>query len=333
MAGPVAGHRAQLSQGGTAREGLAVPLRAVHPGLPRVRFDGVDNRAEIGEFLRSRRARIAPEDVTLPPSRTTRRVPGLRREEVALLAGVSVDYYIRLERGHTRGVSAGVLDAVARALRLTDTERDHLFDLARPSITGGTPRRLPAQRVRPGLSRVLELLDDAPAAIQGRRLDVLAANPLYHALYTDFSALPVRERNIARFVFLDERAEDLFADWARAATDTVAALRRYSARYPDDPQLAELVGELSLHSPLFRRTWASHDVKTYTTGSKVFHHPIAGEMTLSYEILALTEDPDQELVIYHADKGSRSQEAIDLLHSWTAAAQPPGAVVERPPRS
>jgi transcriptional regulator with XRE-family HTH domain len=286
----------------------------------------MDSRAQIGEFLRSRRARITPEAVGLPAGATLRRVPGLRREEVALLAGVSVDYYIRLERGQTRGVSEGVLTAVARALLLDETEQAHLVDLARP-VLSRRPRRLPAQRVRPGLLRALELID-APAVVQGRRLDVLATNRLYRAVLTDFDAVPARERNIARFVFLDDRSPELYVDWEKAAVDVVAALQRYSARRPDDPQLAELVGELSVRSPLFRRAWADQDVKVYTTGVKVLRHPLVGELSVAYENLTLTEDPEQALVIYHADKGSRSQEAIDLIDSWSLSPATPSPVAD-----
>lgn len=281
----------------------------------------MDSRHEVGEFLRSRRARLSPDDLQVPATDTARRVPGLRREEVALLAGVSVDYYIRLERGRTHGVSENVLEAVARALQLSPTERNHLFDLAKPELARSSGRRLPPQKVRPGLRRLLELVD-APAVIQGRRMDVLGHNRLFGALYTDFAALPARERNVARFVFLDERAQSLFTEWEKAAIDTVASLRRYAARRPEDPQLAQLVGELSVHSPVFRRAWASHDVKVYTTGKKRFHHPVAGDLVLTYESLVLPEDPDQTLVTYHADEGSRSQEALDLLHSWSLETSP-----------
>lgn len=281
----------------------------------------MDSRHELGEFLRSRRARLSPDDLQVPATDTARRVPGLRREEVALLAGVSVDYYIRLERGRTRGVSENVLEAVARALQLSTTERNHLFDLAKPELRRSAGRRLPPQKLRPGLRRLLELVN-APAVIQGRRMDVLAHNRLFGALYTDFAALPARERNVARFVFLDGRAESLFTEWEKAAIDTVASLRRYSARCPEDPQLAQLVGELSVHSAVFRRAWASHDVKVYTTGKKRFHHPLAGDLELTYESLVLPDDPDQTLVTYHADEGSRSQEGLDLLHSWSLQTTP-----------
>ena len=213
----------------------------------------MDRSTEIREFLRTRRARITPAQAGLAPHAGARRVPGLRREEVAQLAGVSVDYYIRLERGRTQGVSEAVLEAVARALHLDETERAHLFDLAQPTAARTRPRRLLSpQRVRPAVYRTLDSLA-LPALVQGRRMDVLAANRLGYALFTDFEARPRRERNFARYVFLDESARELYADWDFAARDCVATLHLYAGRHPEDPQLTELIGELSLHSTAFRR--------------------------------------------------------------------------------
>jgi transcriptional regulator with XRE-family HTH domain len=272
---------------------------------------------ELREFLRSRRARITPVEAGLPPEPGTRRVPGLRREEVARLAGVSVDYYVRLERGRTANVSEAVLDSVARALRLDDTERSHLFALARPSRTRRRP--LPPQRVRPGLYRLLDSLTDLPALILGRRLDVLAINPLGRALYTDFEALPHRERNMARFIFLDDAARELYRDWESAARDTVAALHLYAGRQPEDPRLAELVGDLSVRDADFRCWWAEHDVLLHSHGSKRIHHPVVGDMTLEYESLNPTGDPDQLLGVDTAEPHSPSAEALRLLADWTAA--------------
>jgi transcriptional regulator with XRE-family HTH domain len=245
-------------------------------------------------------------------------------EEVAQLAGVSVDYYIRLERGHTQGISETVLDAVARALRLDDTERAHLFDLAQPTPARARRRRpLSPQKVRPALRRALELLG-VPALIQGRRMDVLAANRLGYALYTDFEARPSRERNFAHFVFLDEAARTLYADWDRAAGDCVAMLRLYAGRHPDDPQLIELIGELSVRSEAFRRMWGDHDVLAHMTGTKRLHHPIVGDLTLDYEVLTVEGDPEQALVLYVPEPASPSAEALDLLASWitTTATEP-----------
>jgi transcriptional regulator with XRE-family HTH domain len=277
----------------------------------------MDRSSEIREFLRTRRARITPEQAGLAPQGGPRRVPGLRREEVAQLAGVSVDYYIRLERGRTQGVSETVLEAVARALQLDDAERAHLFDLTQPT-TARTRRKRPLapQRVHPVLYRTLDSLS-VPAVVQGRRTDVLAANRLAYALYTDFEARPRRERNFARFVFLDEAARTLYADWDQVAGDCLAALRLYAGRHPDDPQLTELIGELSLHSDTFRRLWADHDVRAHASGVKRLHHPLVGDLTLDYVVLAVEGDPDQTLVIYTPEPASPSAEALSILASWT----------------
>ncbi|RYJ25254.1 putative DNA-binding protein [Streptomyces sp. L-9-10] len=277
----------------------------------------MDRSSEIREFLRTRRARITPEQAGIAPYRGARRVPGLRREEVAQLAGVSVDYYIRLERGRTQGVSEAVWEAVARALRLDDTERAHLFDLARPAAARTRRERpLAPQKVRPALYRTLDALH-VPAIVQGRRMDVLAANRLGYALVTDFQARPHRDRNAARFVFLDEEARGLYADWEQVAADCVATLRLYAGRHADDPQLTELVDELSLRSDTFRRMWADHDVLAHTTGTKRLRHPLVGDLTLDYVVLAVEDDPGQSLVIYTAEPASPTAEALGILASWT----------------
>jgi transcriptional regulator with XRE-family HTH domain len=277
---------------------------------------GAGANTELREFLRSRRARITPEEAGLSPQPGTRRVPGLRREEVAQLAGVSVDYYVRLERGRHVNVSETVLDALARALRLNDTERSHLFDVARPIRSRSRP--MPPQRVRPGLYRVLDLLSDTPALILGRRSDVLAANSMARALYTDFDALPHRDRNMVRFMFLDEAARGLYVDWESAARSTVAGLHLYAGRHPDDARLAELIGELSLRDKDFRRWWADHDVHRRTYGAKDYHHPVVGDLTLGYETFSSDGDPDQVLGIHTAEPGSPSEQALRLLASWTS---------------
>ncbi|MDI5961556.1 helix-turn-helix transcriptional regulator [Streptomyces sp. SL13] len=293
----------------------------------------MDRTEELSEFLRSRRARITPEEAGVGAGPGVRRVPGLRREEVARLAGINVDYYVRLERGRNLNASEAVLDAVARALRLDATERAHLFTLARPKPFRGSgrPRPLPPQRVRPAMYRVLEALEPKPAMITGRRMDVLAANRTARAMYTDFDALPHRERNFARFVFLDENARSLFTDWRRNAADVVAVLHLYSGRHACDPQLAELIGELSLRSPEFRTWWADHNVHQHTHGTKQFHHPVVGRMTLSYETLAVMGDQDQTLTVYTAEPASASEAALDLLASWTGGTAPhPAPAYERP---
>lgn len=270
---------------------------------------------ELRDYLRSRRARISPAEAGLPTA-SNRRVPGLRREEVAMLAGVSVDYYVRLERGRDLNVSEAVLDAVARALRLDDTERSHLFTLARRRHARRRPA--PPQRVRPGLRHVVEGMTDMPAILVGHRTDVLASNRLAHALYTNFAALPRRERNMARFLFLDESARDLLDDWAGVARSTVAGLHLYAGTHPDDPRLAELVGELSVRDKDFRRWWADHDVARRAHGTKTYHHPVVGDLTLDYEVFQPTSDPDLLLGLYTAAPGSPSEHALRLLATWTA---------------
>jgi MmyB-like transcription regulator ligand binding domain len=225
-----------------------------------------------------------------------------------------------LERGRTRGVSETVLEAVARALQLEDTERAHLFDLAQPTAVRARRRPLAPQRVRQVLYRTLEALS-VPAVVEGRRMDVLAANRLGYALYTDFEGRPHRERNFARFVFLDQAARTLYVDWELIASNCVAALRLYAGRRPDDPQLTELIGELSLHSETFRRMWADHDVIAHTTGTKRLHHPLVGDLTLDYVVLAVEGDPEQTLVIYTPEPASSSAEALNLLASWTSTSR------------
>ncbi|MCF3961641.1 helix-turn-helix domain-containing protein [Streptomyces fuscigenes] len=284
--------------------------------------EGATN-AQLSEFLRTRRARLSPTGAGLPAAAGagTRRVPGLRREEVARLAGVSVDYYIRLERGRAANVSGAVLDALARALRLDPAERAHLLALAAP---GHRPRRRPhqgppdpVQRVRPGLLRVLESVGGNPALVLGRRYDVLAANAPARALYTDFEALPVRERNMVRFLFLDPAARTLYADWPAAARATVGGLRLYAGRHADDPLLAGLVAELSGRDADFRRWWAAHEVREHAYGTKHYHHPRVGDLVLGYETLASPTDADQVLGMHTAEAGSPSARALRLLAAPT----------------
>jgi transcriptional regulator with XRE-family HTH domain len=272
----------------------------------------MDDRA-LGEFLKSRRSRLDPEDVGVATF-GRRRVPGLRREEVARLAGVSVDYYVRLEQGRAAHPSEIVLESIARALRLDDVERAHLHGLAKPAL----PRRRPPgrERVRPGLRRLLDRLEGVPAFVLGRRMDVLAWNRLGAALLADFDGLPPRERNMPRLLFLDPGSRGYYPEWEQVARETVGVLRRLAGRYPDDTALAELVGELSMKSEPFRRWWAAGDVREKTHGRKLIHHPLVGELELEYETLALPDAPDQLLVTYTAHAGSPSQTSLDLLASW-----------------
>ncbi|MEO3873721.1 helix-turn-helix transcriptional regulator [Nonomuraea sp. B12E4] len=280
---------------------------------------GQESNTELRDFLRSRRAKITPEEAGLTPQPGARRVPGLRREEVAQLAGVSVDYYVRLERGRHVNVSESVLYAIARALRLNELERAHLFRVARP--TRSRPRALPPQRVRPGLRLLLDSLTEVPAIVLGRRMDVLATNRLGQALYTDFEALPARDRNIARLIFLDDRFRSLYADWEDAARGIVSSLRLYAGRHPHDPALAELVGELSIRDADFRSWWADHDVFQRTHGTKRYHHPLVGELVLGYEAFTPADDPEQTLGVSTVEPGSPSAERLKLLASWTGPAE------------
>ncbi|MEV4051172.1 helix-turn-helix domain-containing protein [Amycolatopsis sp. NPDC049688] len=277
----------------------------------------IDLRTEIKEFLSSRRARITPEQAGLPAYGGNRRVKGLRREEVALLAGVSVDYYVRMERGSLAGTSDGVLDALAAALQLDEAERDHLFHLARQS---GVPRRRrPAAAVRPALQQVLDAITDAPAWICNGRYDVLATNHLARALYSPVLADTRRPANTARFVYLDpEAAETFFVDYDRIAADVAAKLRMEAGRNPHDEALIALVGELSTRSELFRQRWASHDVRLHRSGRKRLHHPVVGRLDLDVESMELPAEPGLLLNVYTAPTGTAAADGLALLASWAA---------------
>ena len=280
----------------------------------------IDLRSDIREFLSSRRARITPEQAGLPAYGGKRRVAGLRREEVALLAGVSVDYYVRMERGSLAGASDGVLDALASALRLDEAERDHLFHLARRSRTPGSPRRRkPAVAVRPALHQVLDAISGAPAWIRNGRFDVLAMNHLARALYSPVLADPRRPANTARFVYLSpEVAEEFFVDYDQMARDAAAKLRMEAGRNPHDEHLIALVGELSTRSELFRQQWASHDVRLHRSGRKRLRHPIVGRLDMDVESLELPSDPGLRLNIYTAPAGTPTADNLTLLASWAA---------------
>lgn len=280
----------------------------------------MDTRSETREFLTSRRGRITPDQTGLPWYGDNRRVPGLRREEVALLAGVSVQYYTRLERGDLNGVSETVLNALAGALQLDEVERAHLFDLARTAHARAAPQRRPAkQRVRPSVQRILDAMTAAPAYVRNGRGDILAANQLGYALYSElFTAGPARPVNTARFVFLHPRAADFFVEWDTVAGDVVAVLRSEAGRDPYDRALSNLVGELSTQSDEFRTRWATHNVRHHDKGVKRFHHPIVGDLTLSFETMQLTADSGLRIAAYTAEPGSKSEDALRLLGSWSA---------------
>ncbi|MFF9816358.1 helix-turn-helix domain-containing protein [Streptomyces sp. NPDC014006] len=286
---------------------------------------GDRNTADIGDFLRSRRARIQPEEVGLP-THGRRRVPGLRREEVAQLAGVSVDYYIRLEQGRgsggtsrtkSGGVSDAVLDAVARVLRLDETEHAYLRTLARPRDRR-TAVRPAAPRVRRGVQLLLDGMERSPAFIVNQRMEVLAWNALGDAL-NGFSRMAPEERCVPRQVFLDPAGRELYPEWHAVAAQTVAHLRLSAGLHADDPELCALVGELSVKSEDFRRLWADHEVAECARGVKKIHHPVTGLLTLPYETLSLPGDPDLTIVVYTPEPGSETAERLALLGSWTSA--------------
>ncbi|MCX4905858.1 helix-turn-helix transcriptional regulator [Streptomyces sp. NBC_00878] len=275
----------------------------------------LDRRAELSEFLRTRRARLKPEDVGLPDFGRHRRVPGLRREELAQLAGVSVAYYTRLEQGNGRNVSAEVLDSIARALRLTGAEHAHLTHLAKPKQLKKKPSARP-QQVRVALRELIDSIDGVPAYVVGRRSEILVWNRMAAAVFGDWSLVPPQERNWARMVFLKPEYRELFVEWEQKASDMVSFLRMDAGCHPDDPRLSALVGELSVKSEEFRRLWATHDVKEKSHGVKRLHHPLVGELTLSFESFKIVDTEEQSMVTYHAVPGSPSAEALRLLASW-----------------
>ena len=280
----------------------------------------MDARTEFRDFLTSRRARITPEQAGLPVHGGTRRVTGLRREEVALLAGVSADYYIKLERGNARGASDSVLEALSRALQLNEAERAHLFALAHAVGTGTrTPARTPGPHVRPSIQRVLDSMSTSPAYVRNRRLDVLATNRLGRALISPVLATPGRPPNVARFIFLDPAAADYYPDWERMAAGTVAILRAEAGRDPHDKELTDLVGELSTQSDLFRTRWATHNVHVHRGGTKRLRHPVVGELTLDYDALELPADTGLTIMAYSAEPATPAHNALNLLASWAAS--------------
>ncbi|SMH44020.1 Transcriptional regulator, contains XRE-family HTH domain [Rathayibacter oskolensis] len=279
-------------------------------------------RSELSAFLQAQRARLRPADVGLVPDVVPRRVPGLRREEVAHLAGLSTDYYTRLEQGRKDSPSDAVLNAIARALLLDETGRRHLLDLARPAALAGPARVLPVQRVRASTRQLMESWSDQPALLLGRRLDVLGTNALGRALLFDFGSLPVGERNYLRWLILHPRARTLYRDWETVASEMVAALRLDAGRHPDDRGILDLVGELAVQSEEFATWWADQRVTAHTHGVKRFHHDVVGDVELNWQGLALPGDEDQTIYVYHAPPGSPAAEKLGLLGSWVGAHPP-----------
>jgi transcriptional regulator with XRE-family HTH domain len=283
----------------------------------------VDNRAEVREFLISRRAKITPRQAGMPHI-GARRVPGLRRGEVAALAGVSVEYYSKLERGAIAGVSASVLDAIARALQLDDAERAHLFHLAHAAdgtSAGMRPRRRPGKRwtPRPSLQWVLDKFT-APAIVRNGRMDLLASNHLGWAMHAAlYDAAAGGQPSFARFTFLNlDAAHDFYPDWGGAADTCIAILRTEAGRDPHDKDLHDLVGELSTRSDEFRRRWSAHNVRYHGAGTKHFHHHDVGDLQLAYESVDMISEPGLTLTLYAAEPGSPTAHALELLASWTA---------------
>jgi transcriptional regulator with XRE-family HTH domain len=277
----------------------------------------VDASNDIAEFLTTRRAKITPEQAGLP-NYGKRRVPGLRREEVASLAGMSVEYYKRLERGNVSGVSELVLEALARALQLDDAERAHLFDLARAASPVAVNRSRPIkQRIRPVVQQILDQIA-APALVRNARLDHVGANAMGRALYAPMFDSREQPANSARFTFLDPAAVDFYPDWERVATELVAHLRSEAGANAYDRQLSDLIGELSTRSDEFRVRWAAHNVRFHSTGTKRIHHPVVGDLELSYESMELSADDGLTVAVFTAQPGSASQQALDLLASWAA---------------
>jgi transcriptional regulator with XRE-family HTH domain len=295
----------------------------------------VDNRNDIRDFLASRRAKVTPEQAGLPAYGSRRRVSGLRREEVALLAGVSIDYYTKLERGHLSGVSDSVLEALASALQLDEAERAHLHDLARGATAAPRSHRRPALKVRPSVQQTLDAISAAPAYVRNHRRDVLAANRLGRALYSEMYAdNPAQPVNVARFVFFSPRARNFFLDWNRAADDAVATLRTEAGKHPYDRDLSDVIGELVTRSQEFGTRWAAHNVRFHRSGLKDIHHPAVGDLHLSFEAMELPADPGLSLIVYSAEPGSPTADGLVLLASWAATLDQPtdvdGATVDHP---
>jgi transcriptional regulator with XRE-family HTH domain len=271
-------------------------------------------RNELGRFLKSRRARLDPALAGIEAD-SRRRVSGLRREEVATLAGISVEYYVRLEQGRAARPSEPVLDALGRALQLDGDERRYLDDLARPRSAGRAPR---PERIRTELVQLLGMMERVPALVINHRMDVLAWNQLASALFFDFGSVAPRERNLARFGFLDADSKERFIDWQDVARATVGQLRIATSRHDDDEVLATLLGELMMKSEYFRTLWAGRDVKQRTHGSKRFRHPVVGELTLRFENFDLPGETGQRLVAFSPEPSSPAASALELLAMWTA---------------
>jgi transcriptional regulator with XRE-family HTH domain len=321
MAGHLVHFNETLSGAREGDLGYTDPDRASH-GLAAGRsVVSMDNRNEIREFLASRRAKLTPQQAGLPNFGGVRRVPGLRREEVALLAGMSVEYYTRVERGSLAGVSDSVLEAISRALKLNEAEREHLFNLARAAGPASRTRRQPAQGIHPSVQRILDGMIAIPAFVRNGRLDIVAINDLCRALYSEAFEDPIRPVNFARFAFLNRRSESLYPDWSLATDTAVAMLHTEAGRNPFDKGLTDLIGELSTRSEEFRKRWAQHNVRLHQSGIKTFRHPAVGDLEVHYDALELPAAPGLTMMTYSAEPGSPSEDRLRLLASWAATNQ------------
>ncbi|QHC18872.1 helix-turn-helix domain-containing protein [Streptomyces sp. GF20] len=292
--------------------------------------------SELGEYLRACRARVSTEQAGLPSS-GHRRVPGLRREELATLAGVSVDYIIRLEQGRAKSASPEILTALARALDLGTDEQEYLLRCAADStgLTNKADSHAPrAQRVSPATRVLLDSMPGVPALVLGRRMDILAWNTLGAALITDFGQVPVQHRNHIWLSFLDPKVRALYTDWEKVARECVSYLRMDAGRYPEDPALARLVGELSVKDADFGQWWSTHRVRALRSGRKDFLHPLAGEITLDFQVMDVRGNGDQTLLAYTAEPHSRSAQALSFLAGWAIAEKNTAVdiAVDTPPR-
>lgn len=308
---PAGEDRGQPGEVGRGTASPSLPIGRPHS------VDAVTIGNEIREFLISRRGRLTPEQIGLRNYGGRRRVSGLRREEVAMVAGISVEYYTQLERGNVSGVSEDVLHAVVRALQLDDVERTHLFHLVRAAKQLPVKANQTPIKVRPGVQRVLDSMTDAIAFVRNGRQDVLSSNRLGYALYADLFANPQRPANLARFVFLDPQARDFYVDWNGIADAAAFNLRAAAGRDPYDRALTELVGELSMRSDDFRERWASQDVRQYRSGTQRFRHPLVGELELGYEALVVTASLDEIIIVYTAEPDSPSHAALQHLANWS----------------
>lgn len=291
-------------------------------------FVDMDIHDDLSEFLSSRRAKLTPAEAGLPDFGGRRRVPGLRREEVALLAGMSAEYYKRLERGNASGVSEAVIDGVSRALQLDEAEHAHLYDLIRTANAGAHPqRRKPTRKTQltAGMQQTIDAMSTVPVFIQNGRLDFVSANRLGRALFSEMLDDTRPPANAARFVFLDPRAQTFYQDWEDNTRQMVAILRAEAGRSAYDRKLSDLIGELSTRSDLFRKLWGAHDVKEHRTGLKSIHHPVVGDLDLTFQSMDLTSDRGLQMLIFSAEPGSPSYERLQLLANWvntsTTAAQ------------